>query len=55
LRSVGLSLLKLKLISYHLELKLRQKRKEWYELTERGGKVLKLILELKEIMENQGL
>ncbi|KYK32229.1 MAG: winged helix-turn-helix transcriptional regulator [Theionarchaea archaeon] len=62
LRSVGISihvlndrlkqLLKLDLVSHHLVLKRGQKRKEWYELTEKGKKVLKLILELEKIMEN---
>jgi len=65
LRSVGLSihllndrlrqLLKLNLISHHLVLKRRQKRKEWYELTEKGKKILKLILELEKIVRNQAL
>ena len=44
-------LLKLDLISHHLVQE--GKRKEWYELTKRGSKALKLILELEKITKDQ--
>lgn len=44
-------LLKLDLISHHLVQE--EKRKEWYELTEKGEKALQLILELEKITKEK--
>lgn len=44
-------LLKLDLISHHLVQE--KKRREWYELTDKGKKALQLILELEELTKDQ--
>lgn len=43
------TLIKMGLISHNITL--LEKREEWYELTEKGSEVLKLVLELEKIIK----
>jgi len=45
------TLIKMGLISHNITL--IEKREEWYELTEKGEKTLKLVLELEKVIKEQ--